>query len=76
MSRRVEYELVPELPVARAFSSVNVRREDKEVFDQLQKWWSAMEDRDLSQWDVFSRVLAFALEHRECSRPPAGLWRR
>ena len=73
-SVRVEYELVPEEPVARPYSSVNVRREDKEVFDQLQLWWS-MTERDLTQWDAFSRVIALVLTHPEADLPPAGVWK-
>jgi hypothetical protein len=71
VSRRVEYELVPEERPQRGLACVNVGREDKEVFDLLQWWWSMREGRALSQWEVASRLLALGLSHPAADLPPA-----
>lgn len=56
-------ELALEESPRRAVSSVNLRREDKFVFDALQAWLSMREARPVPQWDVFTLVLAAALEN-------------
>lgn len=53
----------------RPFTSVNSRFEEKRAFDVLHKWWELSEGRALSQIDVFSRVLALALDHPEANIP-------
>lgn len=45
----------------RALACMNLRREEKRVFDHLQSWWSLQMGQDLSQPDVVSIVLAAAL---------------
>lgn len=55
--------LALEEPPGRGTSSLNVRHEDKVVFDALQAWWSVEQGRALSQWDAFSVLLALALEN-------------
>lgn len=73
--RSVQYELVPEERASRPFSCVNVRREDKEVFDLLQWWWSCRAGSALPQWVVVSRLVALALTHAEADLPPAEVWK-
>lgn len=48
-------------PQAR-LATVMLRREDKEVFDALQAWWHFRHGRRLTQWELFSLILAEALE--------------
>lgn len=58
-----EYELALDVfPRART-CMVALRREDKEVFDALQAWWHFRHGRRLTQWELFSLVLAEALEN-------------
>lgn len=59
------YELALETRMRRTFASVNVRPEDKRVLDALQGLLSFHEGRALSQWDVFTIVLADALANRD-----------
>lgn len=49
---------------------VNVRREDKLLVDMLQVWWSRGELGQLTQWDVFSRLLEAALRDPSLPVPP------
>lgn len=63
------YELVPDGPVLPNVSSVKIRRDDKEVFDQLQAWWSVTEGRALTQWEAFTILLACACESRRARVP-------
>lgn len=53
----------------RAVASVNVRRDDKAVFDALHAWWSVERRRPLTQWEAFSVLLAVALENPEFRVP-------
>lgn len=62
-------ELVPDGPVLPPVASLKVRRDDKEVFDQLKAWWSLRRGRDLSQWEAFTLLLAAALESEEARVP-------
>lgn len=59
----VPVRLEVESPPRRAVAGLNVRHEDKAVFDALQAWWSLERGRPLSQWDAFSILLAAALEN-------------
>jgi hypothetical protein len=54
----------------RAVTSVNVRREEKLLFDHLHSWWRLQDGAALSQVDAFSRVLALALENPRSNAPP------
>lgn len=58
-----------EQPVGRGTASLNVRHEDKVVFDALQAWWSVERGRALPQWDAFSFLLAAALENPDVRLP-------
>jgi len=51
--------------MSRAFACINVRPEDKVVLDALQGLLSFHKGRKLSQWDVFTVLLADALTNRE-----------
>lgn len=53
----------------RALTSVNVRHDEKLVFDHLHSWWRLQGGRAMSQCDAFSRVLALALEHPKVDAP-------
>lgn len=53
----------------RSVTSINVRAEEKRVFDHLHSFWELRVGRSLSQWDVFSRVLELALEHPKVEAP-------
>jgi hypothetical protein len=64
-----DVELAPDLPLRSPFGSLKVRRDDKEVFDQLKAWWSLRRGRDISQWEAFTLLLAAALEHEEARLP-------
>lgn len=57
------FELAFEEPPRRAPACVNVRRDDKEVFDRLAAYAAAFRGRRLFQWEVFTLVLAAALEN-------------
>lgn len=74
-SGQERFELVAEAPVRRATACVNVRWEDKEVFDAVRAWLSYRRGRVVSQWDVFSFVLATALENDSSELARAGFWR-
>ncbi len=51
-------------PVART-QVIALRREDKEVFDALQAWWHFRQGKRLTQWELFSLLLADALENAD-----------
>lgn len=53
----------------RAVTSVNVRHEDKAVFDHLHSFLVIRERRPLSQWDAFSIVLRAALGNPKLDVP-------
>lgn len=53
----------------RAVTSVNLRHDDKALFDHLHTWWSLQEGRSLRQWDAFSILLAAALDNPRLQRP-------
>lgn len=53
----------------RALTSVNVRHEEKRVFDHLHSWWRMQDGQPMSQCDAFSRVLALALENPKVDAP-------
>lgn len=53
----------------RAYTSVNVRFEEKALFDHLHSWWSLRGPKPVAQVDAFSRVLALALEHPDADVP-------
>lgn len=68
------YELVPEARVRRGTASINVSWPDKEVFDAIQWWLTYRMGRPASQWDVFSFLLAAALENKESPLASAVLF--
>lgn len=53
----------------RALTSVNVRHEEKLVFDHLHSWWRLQAGAPMSQCDAFSRMLSLALEHPKVDAP-------
>lgn len=53
----------------RAVTSINVRHEDKAVFDHLHSWLVLRERQPLSQWDAFSVVLRAALGNPKLDVP-------
>ena len=59
------YELVIEGPVKRSTATINIRWEDKAVFDSVQTWLAYQKGRPVHQWDVFTFLLAAALETDE-----------
>ena len=59
------FELVPEDRVRRGTASINVSWADKEVFDAIQWWLTYRMGRPASQWDVFSFLLAAALQNKD-----------
>ena len=59
-----------EAPASRGVTCVNVRREDKALFDELQSWWSFTHGQPLSQWDTFTLLLAAALGNGDADLPP------
>jgi hypothetical protein len=63
ISSNDRYELALEAPVRRGTASINVRWEDKVVFDAIQAWASHRKGRYVSQWDAFSLLLGAALEN-------------
>lgn len=68
------YELALEEPVRRGTASVNVRWEDKVVFDAIQAWASHRKGRYVSQWDAFSLILAAALGNQDAEVGRAPLF--
>jgi len=66
------FELAFEAPVRRGTACVNVRWEDKRIFDAIQLWASHRKGSPISQWDAFSMILAAALSNddAEISRVP------
>ena len=58
----------------RGTASVNVSWADKEVFDAIQWWLTYRTGRPASQWDVFSFILATALENRDSPLASAVLF--
>lgn len=57
------FELAVEMPPPRRTRTIQLRVEDKEVFDSLQAWWFYETGQRLPQWEVFTLVLADALEN-------------
>ncbi|HVM44374.1 MAG TPA: hypothetical protein VM582_00460, partial [Candidatus Thermoplasmatota archaeon] len=57
-------ELAVEGPVVRKTATVQIRPEDKEVFDALQAWWFLRHGRRVTQWELFTELLAAATEAR------------
>lgn len=55
-------ELVVDGPVVQKVATVAVRPDDKQVFDALQSWWRLQYGERLTQWELFTHVLAAALE--------------
>jgi len=64
-------ELAFETPVVQKTSTVQVRPEDKLVFDALQAWWHFRHGKRMTQWELFSVVLACAVANREGALHPA-----
>lgn len=69
-------ELVPQVRAGRGVATVNVSREDKEVFDAVQLWLQQRLGRGLSQWDVFSFLLGEALGNEDSPLREAALFPR
>jgi hypothetical protein len=53
----------------RSVTSVNVRFEDKAVFDVLHKWSCLKDGQEISQVDAFNRLLVLAWEHPRAEVP-------
>lgn len=68
------YELAFEEPVRRGTASLNIRHEDKAVFDAIQLWASHRRGRALTQWEAFSLILAAALGNKEAEVANAPLF--
>jgi hypothetical protein len=66
-------ELALEQPVRRGTATINVRWEDKEVFDAVQHWLSYQRSSSQSQWDVFSFLLSEALTNERSPLAEARL---
>jgi hypothetical protein len=56
----------------RAVTCLNVRRDDKALFDHIQSYWALRSGRPMRQWDAFRRLLELAAAHPE-SEIPADL---
>lgn len=54
----------------RALACVNLRHEEKALWDILAAWWSARSSRRLAQPDVMSLLLELALENPRADLPP------
>ena len=54
-------ELAVGTPPVRKVATLAVRYEDKEVSDALQAWYHVRFGRPVTQWELFSLVLAAAL---------------
>lgn len=59
------YELALEVPPPRRTVTIQVLPEDKEVFDALQAWHLFRRGRRLTQWEVFTLLLADGLANAE-----------
>lgn len=59
------FELAFEAPVRRGTSCVNVRWEDKAVFDAVRAWLSWRRGEVVPQWDVFTYLLSVALQNEQ-----------
>lgn len=57
-------ELAVETPVVRKTATVQVRPEDKVLFDALQAWYLFTAGKRLTQWELFTLVLVDALENQ------------
>lgn len=53
----------------RSVTSVNVRHDDKAIFDLIHAYWALRSGRRLSQWDAFRRVLELAAQHPAAEIP-------
>lgn len=53
----------------RAVTSVNLRHEEKAMFDHLHSWWSLRHGRALRQWDAMSILLNLALSNPHADLP-------
>ena len=58
-------ELVVDGPLEAQLTSINVRRDDKAAFDQVQGWLTVRLGKRVSQWEVFTVLLAEATANRE-----------
>lgn len=54
-------ELAFETAPIQKVATIQARFEDKDVFDALQAWFRVRHGRALTQWELFSIVLAVAL---------------
>lgn len=66
-------DLVFDSNPSRALTSVNVRRDDKDVFDILQAYWTIRKGRALTQWETFTVVLAESLDRHGPELQSLGL---
>ena len=78
MSRKISPRPVPRIPLAlprvdneprRALASLNLRHEEKRVFDLLHAWWALRTGSALSQQDAVSILLALALKNPDADLP-------
>ncbi|MEA3200615.1 MAG: hypothetical protein QOE90_2043 [Thermoplasmata archaeon] len=58
------YELALETPPPPRLGSINVRPEDKAVFDAVQKLVSFHRGRSVTQWELFTMLLADAVANK------------
>lgn len=54
---------------SRALASVNLRHEEKALFDHLHSYWSLRAGRPLRQVDAFSLLFALALSNEQADVP-------
>lgn len=60
---------------SRALTSLNLRAEEKALFDHLHSWWSLRQGRSLRQADAFIILLALAMSN-PAADVPEGLVRQ
>lgn len=54
---------------SRAHASVNLRKEEKALFDHLHSYWSLRAGRSLRQTDAFSLLLTLAVANPQADVP-------
>lgn len=65
-------ELALETPVVQKTATLQVRPEDKAVFDALQAWWHFRMGKRLTQWELFTIVIAAAVSNEKGALAPAA----
>ena len=59
------FDLAVDAPMVRKVATIAVRPDDKEVFDAVQAWWHFRHKERLTQWELFTAVLAGALTNEK-----------